>query len=127
LGIADSAVDILCIVEEEPGIEAPRQTRLKVAVEPKGIAVPEIRGRWDSRIGRKAANGSLLPIEEHFRTPDKPTIPGLAEREIALRNIDASQMTLRALVNLDLWRVCITHTHINTMIITEVDKRDGMP
>src|SRR2546422_108328 len=86
LRIAEGAVDVLGKVKEEARIKAPGQTRFKVAVEPKGIAMSEICGWWYRWIGRKAANRPLLTIVENFGAPDETTVRGLAEGDIAIRN-----------------------------------------
>src|SRR5215831_4047265 len=111
-GITDGAVDVSGIVEEEPWVEATRQSGFQIAVKSPGIAASEISGRWGRLIRRKATNGPLLTVEEHFRTPDKTAVSGPAEGDIPIRNIDPAQVTLCLALDHDLGRVGIAHAHV---------------
>ena len=108
-GIADVGVESLRIVEEEASIEAAAQSRLQVSVQSPGIVALEDYGRWYRRIRRKTTNRTVLPIEEHFRTPDETTVGRLAERDIAVRNVQTGQLPIRLLLAGDLRRISIAH------------------
>src|SRR5262249_40504546 len=110
-----------------PGIKAAAQACLEVAVGSPGIVTLEICGRWLSQIGRKTTNGPVFAIDKYFSTPDETAVGGLAEGDIAVRNIDTRQITILALVDLHSRRISKARAYINTVGVTQTDKGRGTP
>ena len=92
-GAFDTGVDTLRPIEEEAEIKAAGEPRLDITVETKGITEPE-RERFFTicAIFRKTANRSILVVIEKFRAPDEAAVRSLAERGIAIGQVDSGEM-----------------------------------
>src|SRR5262249_582883 len=125
--IADTGVESLRIVEEEPGIEAAAQPCREVGVCSPGIVALEICGWWLSRISRKTTNGPVFAIDGYFSTPDETAVAGLAEGNITVCNVNTGQITLLVLVDLDPGRIRKGRAYIKTVGVTQANKGRGTP
>src|SRR5947208_5953587 len=103
-GGTHARVDVLRVLEEETGIVAPGETRLDVGVEPNGVLVLEDERRSGARVGWESTDGTVLVVEERLGAPHEPAVPRLAERRVAVGELEAGERPLGTVVLLHLRR-----------------------
>src|SRR5207244_2719337 len=118
------AGDVLRVLEEEPRVESPRQTRLDVAIETERVALLEDQ-RHIGRLRRKAADRLVLAIEEELRPPDEAAVARLAERRVPIGEVGARQVPLAAVLNVDLRRVRVAAAEVDAVLVVQVEKGRG--
>ena len=67
----------------------------------------------------------VLAVQQELASPDQAAIGGLAERRVAVGEIDVQEVAAVAFVDLDLRRVRVAHAEIDAVRVAEVEVRVG--
>src|SRR5207253_5134936 len=150
VGRADDVVHVLRELEQEARVVTARETRLEIAVESVRITAleQERRRRGDGRVGDggrregrlehavqpeggcrglrgEPADRPVLLVVERFGAPHEAAIARLAERGVAIREVDARQVALRTVVELHFGGVGPARPEVQVVRVRQAEEGRG--